>query len=94
MKNEKWNWPDWFLSLLFVVTFCVAPILYNMWQKEKNVASEYKKAYFDLREISEKIVSNEADANDLINFFREKEEHEKLMNDLANELSKIYDEVY
>lgn len=94
MKYEKWNLPDWFLSLLFIVTFCVAPILYSMWQKEKDLAIEYKKAYFDVWEISEKIISNKADVDDLINFFQEKEEHEKLMNDLANELSKTYNEVY
>lgn len=73
--NTKNN--NWFITLLLVTTFLITPILYSMWQKEKNIASEYKKAYFDLWKISQ---NNKASIEDLRNYFREKKRIEKLIN--------------
>lgn len=81
--NTKNN--NWFITLLLIITFLITPILYSMWQKEKNIASEYKKAYFDLWKISQ---NNKASIEDLRNYFREKERIEKLMNELANKISE------
>ena len=79
---------DWFISLLLITTFLITPILYAMWKKEKNIASEYKKAYIDLREISENISNDKASIDELRNYFKEKERIEKLMNELADKASE------
>lgn len=81
--NTKNN--NWFITLLLIITFLITPILYSMWQKEKNIASEYKKAYFDLWKISQ---NNKASIEDMRNYFREKERIEKLMNELADKISE------
>lgn len=83
----KFNIEDnnWFITLLLIITFLITPILYSMWQKEKNIASEYRKAYFDLWKISE---NDKASIEDLRNYFREKERIEKLMNELADKISE------
>ena len=79
----KLNYQDsgWFISFLLIITFLITPILYAMWQKEKNIANEYRKAYFDLWKISENILSGETSIEELENYFKEKERIEKLRNE-------------